>query len=564
METAKQEIRANLKSAIKELFGIEVEPEIARPGNEKFGDYSSNIAMVLIKELKKSPFEIAESIGEKLRIQSSKVRSFEKVEVIKPGFINFWLSKELLLSSVQTFLKAEQIPLRQGFAGQKVMVEFAHPNPLKEFHIGHLRNITIGESIVRLIEALGAEVFRANYQGDIGLHVAKTIWGLNGKVLEELGKKPLEERIKVLGEAYAKGSAEYEKNEEAKSKIQEINKSLYSEEEKYKKVWKDTVGWSMEYFDTTYKRLGSYFDRLFLESEVYRKGKEIVEKNLGSVFKKDDGAIIFEGEKFNLHNRVFVTGEGFATYEGKEMGLAFLEYNTFPFDLNIHVVAHEQAGYFKVVFKALELIDPKFKGKQFHLSYGMVELKEGKMSSRRGNVISGNWLIDEAKSKLKSKFAEMDEETLEKVAVGAVKYSMLKFSPASNISFSFDESISLEGNSGPYIQYTFARTQSVLGKAQNTNHELRVMNYALEVEEESLLRTLYKFNEVVIEAGENYAPNLLCNYLFDLSQKFNLFYQKHSILKGENQDFRLLLTETTGKVLKQGLNLLGIESPEKM
>ncbi|MCL4386775.1 arginine--tRNA ligase [Patescibacteria group bacterium] len=574
----KKQIKKDLKKVLDELnLPFDLVLEINSSSNPLYGDYTTNIAMVIFSSSKfkvqSSKFgnarELAEEIVTKFKSQNSKVKG----EVAGPGFINFWLSNELLITQLDKVLnKREEIVLETSLKNKKIMVEFAQPNTHKEFHIGHLRNIVIGESISRLLEFLKAKVFRANFQGDIGLHVAKAIYGIMNYELRIKNKKleeiPLEERIKVLGEAYAEGSKAYEEDEKAKEKILEINKSLYLKEDKYQEIYKKTRQWSLDYFDKIYQRLYTRFDRLFFESEVYEKGKETVEKNMGKVFKKDfkdQGAVIFDGEPYGFHKRVFITKEGNPTYEGKDMGLASLEYSTFPFDLNVHVVAQEQAGYFQVIFKALELIDEKFKNKEKHLSYGMVELKEGKMSSRKGNVLTANWLLDEAKNRIKKEFPEMDEETAEKVAVGAVKYSMLKFSSASNISFSFEESINLEGNSGPYLQYTYARTRSVLARIMN--YELRIKNFEgikLEGEEENLLRVLAKFDETVVEAGENYAPNVLAAYLYDLAKHFNLFYQKCPILKGDSVDFRVALTKTTGEVLKQGLNLLGIESPEKM
>ncbi|MFH1536214.1 MAG: arginine--tRNA ligase [Patescibacteria group bacterium] len=590
----KNEIIEALKRAVCEVTGLEVEQGVKRVANEVHGDYSSNVAMAIFAKSKiptslklrgtsknqkfENPLELAGEIVKILTI-SYKLSAISRVEAVAPGFINFWLSQEYLISQ----LKEKKVKPKK--AGKKLMVEFAHPNTHKEFHIGHLRNIAIGESVCRLLEYTGNEIFRTNYQGDIGLHVAKALWGifhlchaefisasqiLENEILKRVQDDNLNKKVEFLGQAYAKGAKAYEEDEVAKKEIVEINASLYKRKEKYQKLWEETRQWSLDYFEEMYKRLGSHFDRLFFESEVYEKGKEIVESNIGNgIFIKDQGAVIFDGEKYGLHKRVFITKEGFATYEGKEMALAVLEFAEFPFDLAVHVVAHEQAGYFKVVFKALELIDKKFKDRQKHLSYGMVELKEGKMSSREGNIVTGAWLLDEAKTRIKKEFPQMPDDTAEMVAVGAVKYSMLKYAVASNISFSFDESISLEGNSGPYLQYAYARTQSILAKLKNSceagSRSARQMsNVKLEAEEISLLRTIYHFPDIVEEAAENYAPNLLCNYLFDLAQKFNLFYQKHKVIGSQNQEFRLELIRGVGEIIKTGLHLLGIQSPEKM
>ncbi|MCL5433076.1 MAG: arginine--tRNA ligase [Patescibacteria group bacterium] len=557
MSAAQKIIISEVKGILTEI-GVEGQaPAVEIPQDLSHGDYSTNIAMLVISKIKtqnskfRSTMELAEYVVKILNAKYQIRNTFSKVEAVKPGFINFWLSDEYIINSLIQ-KNSEEGSLKR----KKILVEFAHPNTHKEFHIGHLRNIAIGESICRIIEYEGGSIFRTNYQGDIGLHVAKAIYGIQDLrfKIQDLETKSLEEKIKTLGEAYALGAKAYEEDKDAKKEIQEINASLYQKQDKYKDIWEKTRQWSLDYFEIIYKKLNTHFDRLFFESEVYEKGKEIVESHVeDGIFVKDAGAIIFDGEKFNLHKRVFVTKEGYATYEGKEMALAFLQYSLFPFDLALHIVAQEQEGYFKVVFKALELIDNKFKNSEKHLSYGMVELKEGKMSSRSGNIISAFWLIDEAKKRIKNEFKEITDYVVDKVAVGAVKYSMLKFAKNSNISFSFDESISLQGNSGPYLQYTYARTQSVLAKIQNSkiktqnyNSKFKTKGLNFEAEEAGVLRQLIQFEGIVEDASESFSPNLICNYLFDLAQKFNLFYQKCPILKSEKEEFRLTLTSKTG------------------
>ncbi len=571
---------------IKKIQSIlpEVDPQaikLTRP-DSSHGDYSTNVAMVLFsnKEFRiknkgfKNPLELAQKIAEQFMIPDSRFTILEKVEAVAPGFINFFISKDNLLVNLSEILgKGEKYGRSEKLAGKKILIEFAHPNTHKEFHIGHLRNITVGESVVRILDNLGATTKRANYQGDVGLHVAKALFGiekLGG--IELVRNKTLNEKAEFLGKVYAAGSKAYEEDAQAKEKILDINKKIYSKDPEVQLLWEETRNWSLEYFDVIYKRMNSRFDRLYFESEVFEEGKKIVLEHIeDGIFEKSDGAVIFDGEKYGLHKRVFVTSEGNPTYEGKEMGLAELEYEEFAFDYALHVVGPEQGAYFKVVFKALELINPTFSGKEKHLAYGFVRLKEGKMSSRMGNVVSGEWLLDEAKKRISESFKDMDEKTLEEVAVGAVKYSMLKFGRESDIAFSFDESISLEGNSGPYIQYTYARTQSVLEKVKShpsaslrTKVKSPVKSSKLETEETEILRMLTKFSEVVEQAGSDFAPNILCNYLFELCQKYNLFYQKHKIIGGDKEEFRLALTKAVGQVIKNGLHLLGIESPHKM
>lgn len=574
----KEQILHNIQNVLEEITDKKPYVKIDRPQDLSHGDYSTNVALVVFPKLKdkfKNPLELAAFIAQNLQ---KKLPNIDRIEALKPGFINFWVSEKDLLEELDhiSTLK-DNFGKDEGLKSQKIMLEFAHPNTHKLFHIGHLRNITIGESLSRLLEFQGSNVYRVNYQGDVGLHVAKALYGLTEKDVENIKYQSINERIKFLSIAYIEGNKAYEENEKAKIKINEINKKVYEEDKKIMDLWHTTRDWSLEYFEKIYKRVGTKFDRLYFESEVAAPGKKIVLDNLDKVFAKDQGAIIFKGEEYGFHSRVFINSLGLPTYEAKDVGLAYLQMEDFSPDKIIHVVGPEQKGYFEVLFKALETISNKFENKEIHLEYGFVRLKEGKMSSRLGDVVEGEWLLEEAKKRIQAEFKDMDEQTLEKVAVGAVKYSMLKFSRKSDITFSFDESISLEGNSGPYLQYTFARTQSVLAKVktraagkasgdarQNSKVKTTSQNLKLEIEEISILRSLIHFPEVIEEAAENFSPNLLCNYLFELSQVFNNFYQKHKILGSEKEEFRLKLTLAVGQILKTGLYLLGIESPEKM
>lgn len=637
----KKEVISVLKGALKELGFSGVEPKLEHPalrqaqGKLDHGDYSSNVAMAIFQKVPrvarvsrvpqewKTPLELAEAIAQILN-SKFKIQSIERIEIAPPGFINFWLSKEAFGKELEQALKeGERYGRRPGRAsdpggplarrtsspegrsnlgvGRKVIVEFAHPNTHKLFHIGHLRNITLGESISRLSESQQIKVIRANYQGDIGLHIAKALWGI-----KQLGFKRLEsldEKIKFLAKAYVSGNEGYEGNPSAssglgggaKKEIEEINKRLYEGDTELMKLWKETRKWSLEYFDRIYKRVDTRFDRLYFESEAAEPGQKLVLDNLGGVFKKDQGAVIFPGEDYELHTRVFINSRGLPTYEAKDIGLAEFQLKEFSPDKIVHVVGPEQKGYFEVVFKAIEMVFPELKEKEYHLMYGWVRLKEGKMSSRKGDVVEGEWLLDETKKRLLAKY-EMPEDVAEKVAVGAVKYSMLRLHPLSEIAFDIDESIRLDGDSGPYLQYTHARCRSVLQKVTrnsltrdslNLKQVTMLRDNELQPEELAILRHFYKFPEIVQEAAEKFSPNLLCNFLFELAQRYNAFYNKHRILdrivKGKKQkakrngknepftyhfspitSFRLALTQVTGNILKTGLELLGIEAPERM
>ena len=604
----KKQILEDLKRTIKDLGYQSIDIVCSIPKNSEFGDYSTNVALQLSNQegakgkqsfaasdsaTRQNPIEIAKQIVDRLQGapegEGNSSNYLEKIEVAGNGFINFFLKDEILIKNlVKDFKNKEK-------NGKKVMVEFAHPNTHKAFHIGHLRNISTGESIVRLLEAVGTEVVRANYEGDVGMHIAKAIYALLyiDSFKAEISKSEgVHERVEFLGKAYAAGSKAFEEDEEAKKAIKDINFLVYASAQRFAaergaepsstdylkfvegrkdeidevfKLWKETRQWSLDYFEIIYKRVYTHYDRYYFESECLAGVDEAREAIKKGILEESEGAIIFKGEKYGLDTRVFVNSLGLPTYEAKELSLAPKQFSEFgDLDKIIHVVGPEQASFFKVAFKVEELLEPKFKNKQYHLVYGWVKLKTGKMSSRTGEVVLGEWLLDEAKSEILKEFPNMNEETAEKVAVGAVKFSMLKFSTSSEISFSFEDSISLEGDSGPYVQYTYARTESVL-KASDFDPKTIVKVDNLEIEERALLRQIEYFEGYVEQAAANFSPSIIAEYLLTLARAFNLFYQKHQIIKGESKkEFRLSLTNTVALVLKQGLYLLGIEAPERM
>ena len=549
--------------------------------------------------------QMAEEIAQKFTIHSE----IEKVEAVKPGFVNFWLADEYLSHNMEEVLKnPEEAGKSETLKNKKIMVEFTDPNPFKEFHIGHLYSNIVGESICRLLESQGAEVKRVCYQGDVGMHVAKAIFGISRKLRTEsvklriLEEKSLKEKAKFLGQAYALGATAYEENEKAKQEIIAINKKVYTKEDsQINELYEKGKDWSLAYFDRIYHRLGTRFWKLYFESEVGVIGLAYVEKYLGKgIFTENDGAVIFEGEQYGLHTRVFINSLGLPTYEAKELGLAPTKYKDFPYDKSIILTGNEINEYFKVLLQVLELINPDLAKKTKHISHGMVRLPEGKMSSRTGNVITGEWLLDEAKEKTVKKIQEVkhigeqfnqDRDTIaDQVGIGAVKYALLKSSIGRDIEFDFDTSITFDGNSGPYIQYAYVRTQSILTKAKT--HPLpppeegrketisppaegtkgrvlveKMKKYKVQPEELILLRLLTRFSSIVQQSADTLSPNTLCNYLYELAKQFNLFYQTYRIadaLTAEEIAFRLHLTQATGTILHGGLSFLGIAAPEKM
>ncbi|MBP9690981.1 arginine--tRNA ligase [Candidatus Woesebacteria bacterium] len=563
----KQKIHTLIQTAL-EKSGLPTDGlMISTPTQESFGDYSTSIALQLAKKEKKNPMEIAEQIVEKIELGNL----IENAEVMRPGFINVWVSKKQLLVGLNN---AVDIPSYHLGDNHKIMVEYAHPNTLKLFHIGHLRNITTGECISRILEAVGNTVIRTNYQGDVGLHIAKTLWAAP-EMIEEAGKDKVDamsirEKIGLLGKSYVRGSKAYEEDENAKKEIIEINKKIYTLAEDIMPLYDQTRGWSLEYFQEKYDRAGTKFDKLYLESQMAKRAIELIDelKEKG-ILEESDGAVIFNGEGHGVHTRVFKNTHGYPTYEGKELPLSEKETTDFgELDKIIHVVTGEQTSFFATTFKVEELMDPsRFKDKQYHLVYGWVHLKGGKMSSRKGNVVEGEWVLDEAKKAIITEY-KSDKQVAEKLAIAAIKFSFLKNGLQGDVNFDLTEAITLQGNSGPYIVYTYVRCKSILSKMEHTitpDHDRG--SITMNAEELSLLRTFSKYPEVVKEAAVGFAPNYITTYLYDLSQKYNLFYQKHQILKEENEDIkslRLKLTEKTSEILKHGLNLLGIETVEKM
>ncbi|MFH1392064.1 MAG: arginine--tRNA ligase [bacterium] len=482
------------------------------------------------------------NLAQKLAKKIKPDKIIQQVSSIGP-YLNFRINyQEFSKQALKEILENKNYGQNNLGKKQKIMLEFAHPNTHKSFHIGHLRNIITGEALARILENSGYKIIRANYQGDIGLHIAKCLWALP--------------RIKILSKAYVVGNQAYEENKKAKKEIQELNQKIYAQDKSIKKLYLKTRESSLDYFDKIYKRLETKFDRLYFESEVFKTGKKIVLQNLQKgIFKKSKGAIIFEGEKYNLHNRVFVNSQGLATYEAKDLALAELQFKEYSPDKIIHLVGPEQTEYFKVLFKALEQVMPETKNREIHLPYGWVRLKKGKMSSRLGNVILGEWLLDQIKSKLNNQ---------EEVAQAAVKYSILKNNRTQDTAFDIEESINLSGNSGPYLQYTHARIKSILRKSKKNIIIKKIpgLNYS----EKNLLLKLALFPEITKQAALEYEPCLIAKYLFDLAQIFNNYYHQTQILKSKNnlKFFRLNLIKAISYVLKRGLELLNINAPEKM
>lgn len=577
--STKELLKSAITKAIAKTYDMEADVLVEYPADESHGDYATNAALVLSKKVGKQPREVGEALRDALLKEETLVEYIDKIEIAGPGFINFYLSDSFLSRSLSTINQDIASWARvDSLQGKKIMVEYGHPNTHKEMHIGHMRTLIVGESLARILASCGATVFRANYQGDIGPHVAKAIWGTQ-QVLAEKGLEWDEvetwthsEKAHLLGEGYIRGNKDYETHEEA---IKKLNNALYEKDPDVMPIYQRTRQWSLDYYDELYTRFGTTYDKLYFESEVAHKGIQIVKDSVGTVFTKSDGAIIFDGEPYGLHKRVFITQEGYPTYEAKDIGLAPTQYADFAFDQNIHVVANEQKGYFEVVFKALSMLDPTIGEREYHLSMGMVNLKGMKMSSRTGVIITVDGLIENIREYVKNVinpdgFGDRElDSTTEKIALGAIKYSVLKVDPTADVVFDAHESVSLDGNNGPYLHYTLARARRVLTLAGEAGARVQPQSgfVALPPEEKGILTQLVKYPEIVAMAGSDLNPSYICHYLFALSQKFNAFYGSSPIIKAESQELqnlRLQIVQGVSEVLTHGINLLGLEFVERM
>jgi len=569
----KEQIENLIKEALRNLGIEDVSFSVEHPDDLKNGDYSTNVAMVYAKNLKTNPRELSEKI--KKELEKNLPKEIEKIEVAGAGFINFYLSREFFTDSIKDILnKKEDWGKNENLKGKKIMVEYTDPNPFKPFHIGHLMTNAIGESISRIVEFSGAETIRANYQGDVGPHVAKAIYGLIKFGLPD-DSKSIAEQSQYIGECYSKGSNLYDTDENIKKEIDEINKKVYDKsDEEINKIYDWGRKVTLDAFEEIYKLLGTKFNHYFFESAMAPIGEKIVRENIGKVFSVSSlssGTLVFHGEKYDpkLHTRVFVNSQGLPTYESKEIGLTLTKFEKENPDISIVVTATEQAEYMKVVEKAISLIHPDYQKRMKHIAHGMMKFASGKMSSRKGNVITGESLLRDSMDIVKEKMKDRDLTDEEKkkisdvVGVSALKYSILRSSLGSDIIYDFEKSISFEGDSGPYLQYTAVRANSILEKAKG--FDLSDKN---EIPEEitDLEKLLYQFPEVIKHAYDLLEPHHIATYLTALASDFNAFYGNTKILINENKyaKYQLDLIKAFYQTMKNGLWILGIETPEKM
>ena len=558
-------IRQTIIKALQELDIESVDFVVEHPADLAHGDYSCNVAMVAAKKLGKNPRELAETIVKKLE---GMIDDVEKLEVAGPGFINVHLSRDFFKNKI---VRANELANDWGknelLKGKKVLVEYTDPNPFKEFHIGHLFTNSVGESISRLIEFSGADTKRLCYQGDVGMHVANSIWGMQTLSMTADG----DFSARDLGKAYATGATAYKEDESAQEEIKVLNKKIYERtDEDVNALYDAGRKVSLEYFESVYDIVDTHFDEYFFESEAGPKGKELVEAN-PEVFVESNGAKIFDGGAHGLHTRVFINSEGLPTYEAKELALAKMKEDRLgEYDLSIISTANEITEYFKVLKKAMSFVYPELEKKTEHIGHGTVRLTTGKMSSRTGDIIPAIDFIDEiaktAKDRMQAVNPELaeDQELVRDIAIGAIKYATLKGNILQDTVFDKEQALSFEGASGPYLQYTYARIQSVLKKAHEASitaggDKTPAQPYEIE-------KILYRFPEVIAEATTDRAPHKVATFLIELAGLYNSFYAQEKIADSEDEfaPHKVMLSQAVAQTLKSGLWLLGIKAPSRM
>jgi arginyl-tRNA synthetase len=556
-----QEISTVLAQAIQKLFDLDVNLELSRP-DEQFGDYTTNVALQLAGRLQKPPREVATALIDEVKNQLGD--QVKEVTLAGPGFINITMSDAYLLAAAQHAVRKRP----NNYAGQTVVAEYSDPNPFKVLHAGHLYTSTVGAAIANLVAMAGGDVHRVNFGGDVGLHVGKTMWAilqdLGGEHPDKLADIPAEQRSDWMAACYVKGTAAYEDDAAAKEAIIAANKQVYQlhaqndHDSPFAHIYWTCRQWSYEYFNAFYKRIGTPFERYYPESECAVPGLETVKAQLAKgVYSQSDGAIVFEGEKYGLHTRVFVNSQGIPTYEAKDVGLIMLKKRDYAFDRSIVITDNGQEQYMAVVLKSIEQFDPELVKATTHLTHGVVKLAGGvKMSSRKGNFLRAVDVLDAAAEANQTATGRTDEQAV----LGAVKYSFLKNRLGADIAYDPVESVNLLGNSGPYLQYAHARARSILAKADQALAAIT----GLEDDERSLARKIGEYPVVLQKAVDDLMPHHICTYLYELAQSFNRFYEHNRVIGDERQAIRLQLVEQYADVLYDGLTLLGIAAPDNM
>ena len=604
--TIEQQIVATAIAAVKELYGQDV-PEKMVQLQKTRSEFEGNLTLVVFPFLKishKKPEETAQDLGKYIKDNCQAIADYNVVK----GFLNLVIDKKAwlgLLNEMNANEKFGEKPVTEN--SPLVMIEYSSPNTNKPLHLGHVRNNLLGWSLAQIMEANGNKVVKTNIVNDRGIHICKSMLAWlkygNGETPETSGKKGdhligdyyvafdkhYREEMKTLKAQYmAEGMDEEAAEKKAKEEsplIKEAHEMLVKWEQndpEVRALWKKMNDWVYAGFDETYKALGVGFDKIYYESNTYLVGKKKVEEGLakGLFFRKDDNSVWADLTGEGLDQKLLLRSDGTSVYMTQDIGTAEMRFNDFPIDKMIYVVGNEQNYHFQVLSILLDRLGFKWGKELVHFSYGMVELPNGKMKSREGTVVDADDLIaamiGDAKqtSEELGKFKDMSEEERNEIArivgMGALKYFILKVDARKNMLFNPEESIDFNGNTGPFIQYTYARIRSILRKAQAEGIAIPAQlgeNMPLNEKEIELIQKLNEFGAAVEQAGKDYSPSGIANYCYELTKAFNQFYHDYSILGADTEDekiVRLVLAQNVGKTLKNGMALLGIEVPERM
>jgi arginyl-tRNA synthetase len=558
-----QKLQTAVRDALVSMGAPDVLFAIEWPADLAHGDFATNAALAAAKTLGRSPRDIADELVIKLR--ETLGDEVSSIEAAGPGFVNITLAHSTITKTLVAIGSDTEWGKGTTNTGRSVMIEYSNPNPFKEIHIGHLMSNVVGEALSRVLEASGARVVRDTFGGDVGPHVAKALWALRKKGTLDIVS------ASEIGAAYIQGSNAYEASPDARSEIDALNTRIYEivarqdvpetlteEEREILALWRRGREVSMEEFARIFAILGTRFDYIFYDSDTTAGGMSIVRDGIErGVFEESDGAVIYRGEKKGLHTLVFITSRGTPTYETKDIGLAFLKEERHPTDEVVIITAIEQVGHFEVVLAALEEIAPLLARKTKHVPHGLLRLTSGKMSSRKGNIITASELL----STMIEAAAERNPDPLvaQQVAVAAIKYMILRQAPGGDIIFDPEKSLSLEGDSGPYLQYALVRAKSVIDQSD-------ILADTSDQPEETydLERLVIRFPEVVRRAEAVRAPHQVTQYLTQLAGEWNSFYAQNRIRGGEHEAYKIALAEAFVRTMERGLWLLGIPVPERM
>ena len=601
-----QQLTADVRAAIKALYGQEVPDNLLQLQKTKreFEGHLTLVTFPLLRISRKKPEETAQEIGQYLQENSDAVAAFNVVK----GFLNLVVAPQKWVELLEVIDADDHYGfVKPTEASPLVMIEYSSPNTNKPLHLGHVRNNLLGWSLSQILEANGNRVVKTNIVNDRGIHICKSMLAWlkygNGETPQSSGKKGdhligdyyvafdkhYREQVKELKAKFiAEGIAEEEAETRAKNEaplIVEAHEMLVKWEQGDKEVrdlWRKMNAWVYEGFDETYKALGVGFDKIYYESDTYLEGKEKVDEGLqkGIFYRRPDGSVWADLTKEGLDEKLLLRADGTSVYMTQDIGTAKLRFQDYPIDKMIYVVGNEQNYHFQVLSILLDKLGFEWGKSLVHFSYGMVELPNGKMKSREGTVVDADDLVAEMVRQARKtadesgKFADMPEEEKAQVArivgMGALKYFLLKVDARKNMLFNPEESIDFNGNTGPFIQYTYARIRSILRKAAEAGIEVPVQlptDVELSVKEEALVQHVADFANVVRQAGQEYSPSSVAAYCYDLVKEYNQFYHDFSILREEDakkRAFRLVLSKNVAKVVRLGMSLLGIEMPERM